>query len=123
MHPYKRTERLNILLREEIADLIMKKIKDPRLGFVTVTDVELTKDLRTAKVFISIMNKNDYDLSLEILNSSKGLLRSEISKRIKIKYIPSIEFLIDRSAEHGGRIDEILRGLRESRQKDDTTSQ
>lgn len=120
MHPYKRTQRLNILLREEIAYLIMRKIKDPRLGFITVTDVELSKDLKTAKVFISIMNKSDYDVSMEILNSSKGLIRNEISKRIKMKYIPSIEFLIDQSIERGGRIDEILRQLRE---KDDATTE
>lgn len=113
MQPYKRTQRLNVLLREEIADLIMKKIKDPRLGFITVTDVELSNDLKTAKVFISIMNEKDVDLSLEILNSSKGLLRSEISKRLKIKYIPTLDFRVDRSAIHGERIDELLKEIKE----------
>lgn len=113
MQPYKRTQRLNILLKEEIADLIMKKIKDPRLGFITVTDVELSNDLKIAKVFISIMNEKDTDLSIEILNSAKGLIRSEISKRVRIKYIPTIEFRIDKSVGHGGRIDELLREIKE----------
>ncbi len=91
----------------------MKKIKDPRLGFITVTDVELSNDLKIAKVFISIMHEKDADLSMEILNSDKGIIRSEISKRLKIKYIPAIEFRIDKSAERGGRIDELLREIKE----------
>jgi len=113
MQPYKRTQRLNILLREEIADLIMKKVKDPRLGFVTVTDVELSSDLKIAKVFISVMNEGDIDLSLEILNSVKGFIRTEISKRVRMKYIPSIEFRIDRSVQRGRRIDELLKEIKE----------
>lgn len=91
----------------------MKKIKDPRLGFITVTDVELSNDLKIAKVFISIMNEKDADLSMEILSSAKGLMRREISKRLKIKYIPEIEFRLDKSIERGGRIDELLREIKE----------
>lgn len=113
MQPYKRTQRLNILLREEIADIIMKKVKDPRLGFTTVTDVELSTDLKIAKVYISIMDENDAELSMDILNSAKGLIRNEISKRVRIKHIPNLEFKIDKSAERGGRIDQLLRQIKE----------
>lgn len=112
MQPYKRTQRLNILLREEIADLVMRKVKDPRLGFVTITDVEISSDLKTAKVFISIMNDDDIDINMEILNSAKGFIRSELSKRVRLKYIPSLEFKIDKSIRHGGRIDELLREIK-----------
>jgi len=119
MQPYKRTQRLNILLREEIADLIMRKVKDPRLGFVTVTDVEITNDLKIADVFISIMNDADIDISMEILNSAKGFIRSELSKRVRLKYIPSLEFKIDRSARHGTRIDELLKEIKD---KDEASS-
>lgn len=113
MQPYKRTQRLNILLREEIADLIMKKVKDPRIGFVTVTDVEISSDLKTAKVFISIMNDDDIDVSIEILNSARGFIRSELSKRVRLKYIPALEFKFDRSIRHGIRIDELLREIKD----------
>jgi ribosome-binding factor A len=113
MQPYKRTQRLNILLREEIADLIMRKVKDPRLGFVTVTDVEITNDLKIAKVFISFMNDADIDISMEILDSAKGFIRSELSKRVRLKYIPSLEFKIDKSVRHGSRIDELLREIKD----------
>lgn len=112
MHPYKRSQRLNILLREEIADIIMKKIKDPRLGFVTVTDVELSDDLKIARVFISVLKEEERDLTLEILNSAKGLIRSEVSKRVRVKFIPALEFRIDTSIAHGDRIDRLLNEIR-----------
>lgn len=113
MHPYKRSQRLSILLREEIADIIMRRVKDPRLGFVTVTDVEMSEDLKIARIFISVMKEEDKDITLEILNSAKGLIRSEVSKRVRTKFIPTIEFRIDRSIEHGDRIDKLLREIKE----------
>ncbi len=111
MHPYKRSQRLSILLREEIADIIMRRVKDPRLGFITVTDVEMSEDLKTAKAYISVY-EGDKDLTIEILNSAKGIIRNEVSKRIRVKFIPSIEFRIDRSVEHGDRIDKLLREIK-----------
>ena len=113
MHPYKRSQRLGILLREEIADIIMKKVKDPRLGFVTVTDVELTEDLKIAHVFVSVFNDDDKSTALEILNAAKGLIRSEVSKRVRVKFIPVVEFRIDTSIAHGDRIDRLLNEIRE----------
>ncbi|MCL5062148.1 MAG: 30S ribosome-binding factor RbfA [Nitrospirae bacterium] len=116
MHPYKRSQRLSILLREEIADIIMRRVKDPRLGFVTVTDVEMSEDLKIARIFISVMNEKDKEMTLEILNAAKGLIRSEVSKRVRTKFIPNIEFRIDRSIEHGDRIDKLLREIKESKE-------
>ncbi|MGO9614752.1 MAG: 30S ribosome-binding factor RbfA [Dissulfurispiraceae bacterium] len=113
MHPYKRSTRLSILLREEIADIVMRKVKDPRLGFITVTDVALSEDLKVAKVFISVMGEGDKEITLKILNSARGLIRNEVSKRVRIKFIPSIEFRIDRSVERGNRIDQLLKELEE----------
>ncbi len=111
MHPYKRSQRLSILLREEIADIIMKRVKDPRLGFVTVTDVGMSQDLKIAYVYISVY-EGDKDLTLEILNSARGLIRSEVSKRVRVKFIPNIEFRIDKSIEHGDRIDKLLKEIK-----------
>ncbi|MBI3592620.1 MAG: 30S ribosome-binding factor RbfA [Nitrospirae bacterium] len=119
MHPYKRSQRLSILLREEIADIIMKRVKDPRLGFVTVTDVELSEDLKIARVFISVLKEEDKDVTLEILNSAKGLVRSEVSKRVRTKFIPTVEFRIDKSIEQGGRIDRLLKEIKEKESPED----
>ena len=113
MHPYKRSQRLSILLREEIADILMKKVKDPRLGFITVTDVELSPDLKIARVFISVLKEEDREVAIEILNAAKGLIRSEVSKRVRVKFIPVIEFKIDKSITHGDRIDRLLSEIRE----------
>ncbi|MCI0469515.1 MAG: 30S ribosome-binding factor RbfA [Nitrospirae bacterium] len=118
MHPYKRSQRLSILLREEIADIVMRKIKDPRLEFVTVTDVELSADLKIARVFVSIF-RGDVELSLDILNAAKGVIRSEISKRVKVKFIPDIEFKIDKSVAHGDRIDTLLREIKKQEDNPD----
>ncbi|MBF0558545.1 MAG: 30S ribosome-binding factor RbfA [Nitrospirae bacterium] len=113
MHPYKRSQRLGILLREEIADIIMRKVKDPRLGFVTVTDVELSEDLKIARAFISVLKDEEKETTLEILNAAKGLVRSEVSKRVRVKFIPTIEFRIDASVARGDRIDRLLNEIRE----------
>jgi ribosome-binding factor A len=119
MHPYKRSQRLGILFREEIADIIMKKVKDPRLGFVTVTDVELSEDLKLARVYISVLKDEDKETALEILNAAKGLVRSEVSKRVRVKFIPAIEFRIDASIARGDRIDQLLSEIREKGYSDD----
>ena len=113
MHPYKRSQRLNILLREEIADIVMRKIKDPRLGFVTVTDVELSDDLKAAKVFISVLKKDEEETTVDILNSAKGLIRNEVSRRVRLKFIPLLDFRIDKSIEHGDKIDRLIKELKE----------
>lgn len=85
MHPYKRSQRLSVLLKEEVADIVLHKIKNPRLGFITVTDVELSDDLRFAKIFVTVLKEEDREISLQILNEAKGFVRSEIAKRLRIK--------------------------------------
>ncbi len=112
MLPYKRSQRVSDLLREEVADIIMKKVKDPRLGFVTVTGVDITDDLKMAKVFISILKEEERETTLDILNSAKSFIRSEVAKRVRMKSIPSIEFRVDESIEYGSRIEKLLRGLK-----------
>ncbi|MCX8034129.1 MAG: 30S ribosome-binding factor RbfA [Thermodesulfovibrio sp.] len=114
MHPYKRSQRLSILLKEEVADIVLHKIKDPRLGFITVTDVELSEDLRVAKVFISVLKDKDREISLQILNEAKGFVRGEIAKRLRIKIIPTFEFLYDESIERGFRIDQLLKDIKKT---------
>jgi ribosome-binding factor A len=114
MHPYKRSQRVGDLLREEIADIIMRKIKDPRLGFVTVTGVDITEDLKIAKVFVSVLKEEERESALAVLASAKSFIRSEVAKRVRMKNIPSLEFRIDTSIEYGSRIDKLLRDIKDS---------
>lgn len=113
MHPYKRSVRVNDLLREEIAMIIMRKMKDPRLGFVTVTGVKVTDDLKLARVYISVLKKEEMEKTLKILNSAGNFIRSELARVIKMKSIPQLEFFYDSSVEYGERIDTLLRQIKE----------
>jgi ribosome-binding factor A len=114
MLPYKRSERVADLIREEIADLIMYKLKDPRIGFVTVTGVEMSPDLKMAKVYVSIFKEEEREETLEILNSSRSFMRSSLSKRLRMKFIPTIEFRLDTSIDYGFKMDKLLKDIREN---------
>lgn len=112
MLPYKRSQRVGDLLREEIADIIMYKLKDPRIGFTTVTGADVTDDLKMSVVYISILKEEDKKTTLEILNAAKSFIRSELSKRLRMKFIPTIEFRLDPSIEYGSKIDSLLDDIR-----------
>lgn len=113
MHPYKRSARVNDLLREEVAMIIMRKMKDPRLGFVTVTGVKVTDDLKLARVYVSVLKKEEIESTLKILNSAGKFIRTELARVIKMKSIPQLEFFYDSSVEYGERIDTLLRQIKE----------
>ncbi|MEK7741400.1 MAG: 30S ribosome-binding factor RbfA [Nitrospirota bacterium] len=99
-------------MREEIADIIMNKVKDPRLGFVTVTGAKITEDLKIATIYLSILKEEEKETTIEMLNSAKGFIRAELAKRLKMKFIPSLTFRIDESLEYGVRIEKLLREIK-----------
>jgi ribosome-binding factor A len=98
MLPYKRSKRVSDLLR-----------KDPRIGFVTVTGVDVTDDIKIARVYVSILKDDERKTTIDILNSAKSFIRSELSKRLRMKFIPSIEFRLDTSIEYGNKIERLLK--------------
>lgn len=112
MHPYKRSARVGDLIREEVADIIMHKLKDPRLGFITVTEAWISDDLRHAKVYVSVLEDAKKNETLKILASSARFIRSELSKRVKIKFIPKLVFKLDKSIEYGAKMDKILNEIK-----------
>ena len=112
MLPYKRSQRVSDLIREEIADIIMNKVKDPRLGFVTVTGAKITEDLKIATIYLSILKEEEKETTIEMLNSAKGFIRAELAKRLRMKFIPSLTFRIDESLEYGVRIEKLLREIK-----------
>jgi ribosome-binding factor A len=113
MLPYKRSKRVGDLIREEVADIIMYRLKDPRIGFVTVTGVDMSPDMKNARVYVSILKEEDRELTLEILNSSKSFMRSLLSKRLRMKFIPTVEFRFDTSIEYGYKIDKLLKEIKD----------
>jgi len=113
MLPYKRSQRVSDLLREEIADIVIYRLKDPRIGFITITGVDVTDDIKIARVYVSVLKDEDKKNTLDILNSAKSFIRSELSKRLRIKSIPGIEFRLDTSIEYGDKIDKLLKKIEE----------
>ncbi len=113
MLPYKRSQRVGDLVREEVADIIMYRLKDPRIGFVTVTGVDMSPDMKMARVFVSVLKEEDRELTMEILNSSKSYMRSLLSKRLRMKFIPTVEFKFDTSIEYGYKIDKLLKEIKD----------
>jgi ribosome-binding factor A len=108
MLPYKRSQRVSDLLREEIADIIIFRLKDPRIGFLTVTGVDVTDDLKIAVVYVSILKEEEKQSTIDILNAAKSFIRAELSKRLKMKFIPTVDFRLDASIEYGNRIEQLL---------------
>ncbi len=113
---FKRAERVSDQMKEEIADILMRKIKDPRIGFVTVTDVEVADDLRNAKVFVSIYG-GDKARTLQGLESASAFIRSELGKRMRMKFMPELLFRFDNTVERGAHIMELLRTIEEEKGK------
>ncbi|MBD3182535.1 30S ribosome-binding factor RbfA [Candidatus Poribacteria bacterium] len=107
---YKRSDRLGDLIQREISDILHKQIKDPRIGFCTVMRVDVSDDLRHAKVRVSIMgSENQQERSLEGLKSAKNFIKKEIGNRIALKHIPELVFVLDHSVDYSLRIDKLIK--------------
>ena len=104
-----RTERVDELLRQEIGAIISRDVADPRVGFVTITDVETTTDLRHAKVWVSVIGQPaERDAAVEALRHAMPFIRHELGKRLRIKRIPDLHVHLDETAERGTRILQLL---------------
>lgn len=109
----KRIERVNQLIKEEISLLLQRELKDPRLGFVTVTEVDTAKDLRVAKVYVSVLGTEDqWRASLDALESAKGFIRAWLRDHLDLRVTPTLEFRPDRSMQHAANIQALLKSLK-----------
>ncbi len=109
-----RGERVGELIREEISQMLIKGLKDPRIGLVTITHVKLSKDLRRAMVFFTVHgNEHERERSLEGLKSARNFIRRELGKKLYLKYIPEVEFFYDTSFDYGEKIDGLLKEIKE----------
>ena len=107
-----RSDRVQEALREEISTIVLNKIHDPRIGFLTITKVELTKDLRYARIYFSVLGtEKEKKLALKGLQSAKGCIKGFLSKRINLRFMPELVFKIDNSLENAQHIYEILNKL------------
>lgn len=112
-----RTGRVGEQIKKELSLLIQSEMKDPRIGFVTVTGVDVTNDLSQAEVYLSVMGDEEQKAnSLKGIEKATGFLRSELGKRIRLRHTPELIFKIDESIAYGSRIEELLGEIK----KDDT---
>jgi ribosome-binding factor A len=113
----KRLDRVNQLIKEEVSTLLQRELKDPRLGFVTVTEVETAKDLRVAKVFVSVLgDERQWTASLAGLASARGFVRNWLRQHLDLRVTPEIDFRPDHSMEHAARIQSLLKRVQDTRE-------
>jgi ribosome-binding factor A len=104
-----RVGRVGEQIKKELSQILQSELKDPRVGFITVTGVDVTNDLSQAKVFLSVLGtEQQKEESLKAIAKATGFIRSELSKRIRLRITPELQFQFDASIEYGSRIDELL---------------
>jgi ribosome-binding factor A len=110
----RRQDQLGELIGQELSDLIHNRLKDPRVGFASITGVEMSGDLRHAKVFVSVMGSaEDQQATMRALSHAGGFLRHELAQRLTIRYTPELAFRLDESIAHGSHLMELMRQVRE----------
>ena len=108
-HRYRRTDRVEELLKQEIARIVAEEVKDPRIGFATVMDVAVSPDLRHARVFVSVLGtEEEKEATVSALRRASGFIRARVGDEVTLKYLPELRFEIDRSLERVARIEELL---------------
>jgi ribosome-binding factor A len=105
-----RNQRVADLVRAELARILREEVRDPHVGFATVTDVELSPDLRHARVFVSVLNDR-LDETISALDRAAPFIRGSLGRSARLRFTPSLQFVADRSLATGSRIDELLKDL------------
>jgi ribosome-binding factor A len=105
-----RAERLAEVIKTEVSEIIQRDLKDPRIGFASITDVEVTADLRLARIYVSVLGDAAAKRrTMTGLERARGHVRSELGARLALRYMPEISFRLDESIEHGARVVSLIR--------------
>ncbi|HEX9068580.1 MAG TPA: 30S ribosome-binding factor RbfA [Ktedonobacterales bacterium] len=106
----RRHEQLSALISEEMSEILRTKMKDPRLGFVSITGVRVTADLRVAKIYVSVLGEaSERKDTIRALTSAQGFLRHELAQRLTVRHVPEISFELDDSIERGSHVLDLIR--------------
>lgn len=109
-----RRQRIGDQIKVELADLVRDEVRDPRIGFVTFTEVRMSPDLKYARVYVSILGEpEERRETLAALVRAGGFLRRHIGKRLQLRFVPELRFVLDETLDHSERIDELLEGTEE----------
>ena len=116
---YNRADRVADLLKEEISQMLCTEVKDPHIGFITITDVEVSRDLQLAKVFYTILgDERQLSESSDALQRVLPFIKRQLGKRLRMRFIPDILFRYDHSLDYGSKIDTILDQLKNTHELD-----
>jgi ribosome-binding factor A len=118
MNSFKRADRVSELIRREISLIIEHDLKDNRIAMATVTEVEMSKDMKNAKVFVSVLGDDEaVKRTISVLNSAAGFIKSRLGEKVILRYIPNLSFRYDPSTVYGMKIDKILDEIRDEGNK------
>lgn len=108
-----RIDKVEHLIKEEISLIFLHKLSNMDLGFVTITNVRVSPDLKTAKIYLSVFEKEKRDLVLDKIENKKGYIRTELAHRIRIKFIPELRFFIDDTLDYVEKIEGLIKKIHE----------
>jgi ribosome-binding factor A len=109
----RRTRQVGEMLREELDDIIRREVKDPRIGFMSITNVDVPPDLRSARVYVSVLGTEQERIdTLDALRSAAGFIRHHLKPRLRMRQIPDLEFRDDRSMEYAEQISATIRDIK-----------
>lgn len=109
-----RTDKVADLIRDEVSRLLLRELRDPRIGFATVTGASVTPDLRSVRVFVSVLAQPDArEDSIQALNNAAGFVRRALFKNLRLRNSPAVTFQLDDSLDHGERIERVLKTIHE----------
>jgi len=118
-----RIHRVARLLKEEISRIIREEINDPRLGFVSITEVKMTPDLHIAHIYVSVYGTpEEQQTSINVLDHARRFLRGELGKQVEMRYTPELFFHLDRSIERGARVFELLKEIEQKKENGEEPS-
>ncbi len=113
----KRSEKVADLIQKEVSEMLLKSIKDPRIGFVTITRVAVSEDCRFAKVYFSVAGTPaEKESSVKGLDSAKGYVRKELGRRLQLRYTPEIVFQFDPSIEYAIHMEELIQSINQGKE-------
>lgn len=121
---FSRTQRVGGQIQRELAQIIQQEVRDPRVGFITISEVEVSRDFGHAKIFVTLLDpKQDVVETLRALNKAGGFLRKLLGKRIVMRVVPELHFVYDNSLDTGARVDALLHRVAAEQRDDERQEQ
>lgn len=109
-----RKDKIERMIKEEISWIFLHKLKDPALGFITITNVKVSPDLKIAKIYFSVFDRNSRKAALSKINELKGIIRSELAHKIQMRYVPELDFYVDDTPDFVEKIEGLFRQIHEN---------